>query len=545
VTVTDERPQVDEEVPAAPTVQPRASSGVAGVVGTADHKTVGRLYIALSVLFMLLAGVLGGLVGAERVDTAGIDVLTNAFDQVYSLHAITGVFLFLLPLILGIALVVVPLQVGASTVAFPRAAAASFWLWVVSSGILLAAYGINGGVGGGDAEGVDLFLLSFAGVVIALLIATLCVVCTVVALRTNGMTLDRTPMFSWSMLVAGTVWMLSLPVVVGTTALLYIDHRYGRVLFGGSSGIFVRMLWVFVQPQVYAFAVPALGFLADVVPVASRTRSRVRPATMTLIALVGALGFGAWTQVIIASDGTVLNGDATDQVLYVIMAFAVVIPILAVAATMVDVARSGSVRFNGPLVLAISSLVLLVAGATAGAVGSIQALDLRNPDTTWVSGQSHLVLLAAGLGALGSVHYWAPKLLGRMLADGTAIAAGVLILLGGLLLGGADLAAGVMDQPLAFTSGSVRDGVEALNGVALGGGILAVLGALLFIGNALGALLRRSHEIPDDPWEGQTLEWATASPPVFHNFAEPMSVTSAEPLLDLAAANAATDGGEA
>ena len=142
--------------------------------------------------------VIAALLGIERIDSSGTQILQlNAVGQLFSLYSIGMVFLFTVPLFLGVAICVVPLQVGARTLAFPRAAAASFWAWLVSSGVLVASYIMNGGPGGGDAKGVDLFLVSFSALSLSLLLAAICVGATVLALRAPGMTIDQAPFGAW------------------------------------------------------------------------------------------------------------------------------------------------------------------------------------------------------------------------------------------------------------------------------------------------------------------------------------------------------------
>lgn len=519
---------------------PRAPGGLAGILGDGDHKMIGRLFIGTSLLFGGVTGVTGALVGAERLDTADVTVLDDSFLQVFTLHSVSGLFLFLLPLLLGIALYVVPLQVGARTIAFPRAAAASFWVWLVSGALVIASYAMNGGPGGGDAEGVDLFTVSMAALIVALVLATVCVVTTVLTLRAPGMGLDRTPLFSWSMLVAGTLWLLSLPVLFGLLVLHYLDTRYGAGLLGGSAGIYPRMGWMFGQPQVYSFAIPALGIIADIVPVFARSRQRFHVAVMGLIAVAGAFSFGAWTFIQVASDGPVqvASPDLVEEVLYVAMAFVIVAPLLGLVGAWTDTVRRGRARLESPLVFAVAALAMLLAGAGAGAIAVIGPLDLAG--STFATGQQHYVLGAAAIAAIGGLHYWAPKLFGRTLSEGAGMLSALLLLGGVVALALPDLVSGVLDQQRgSFESvggGPVRDGVETLNLLSLLGGGLLVLGVVVFAANLVGALARRTPDSPiaDDPWQGHTLEWATASPPPAGNFGDLPTLRSAHPLLDLA-----------
>ena len=236
-------------------------TGLAKLLGSGDHKVIGRAFIVTSFLFGLAAVVTGQLVAVENVDTSRLNVLSADTEfQVFTFHSVSATFLFLLPLMLGLAFVVVPLQVGASTIAFPRAAAASFWAWLIAGALVVTSYLINGGPGGGRARGVDLWIVALAAVLAALLLGAACLVTTVFGLRAPGMSLRRVPMFAWSMLVAGAMWLLTLPVLVGVLALMYVDHRHGRLTFGENAGCTARIVWAFRHPQVYAFAVPVLGF---------------------------------------------------------------------------------------------------------------------------------------------------------------------------------------------------------------------------------------------------------------------------------------------
>jgi heme/copper-type cytochrome/quinol oxidase subunit 1 len=529
VTETRERSAETTAATAETPVAPEPRRGLVDVLGSGDHKVTGRLFIGASLLFLAVSGVAGVLIGAERLDAGSFEVLDeDTFGQVFTLHSVAALFLFLLPLLLGLAILIVPLQVGSPAIAFPRAAVASFWTWLISGVLVLTSYALNGGPFGGDPEGVELWTASMAALVVALCVATLCVVTTVFSLRAPGLTLDRAPMFSWSMLVAGTIWLLTLPVFLGLLILSYLDIRYGSNLLGGPTGQYAHLWWVFGQPQVYAFAVPVLGFVADVVPVFSRTPLRSRLAVMTMIGLAGALGFGAWTFIQFEYP------DLFTEPLYIGMAFAVLLPVLGVAAVAADTLRRGRIRFGSPLVFAIAALLMLLTAAAAGAAGAIDELDLIG--TTWDSGVTHYVLLAAAIAALGGLVYWSPKLFGRQLREGSATLAGVLLLVGTVGLALPELITGVLDQPARLATGDVRDGVEALNLVSLIGGGVLLLGVLVFLGALFGALAARRNgddATPDDPWEGHTLEWATPSPPPLRNFVELPPIRSATPVLDL------------
>ncbi|MGK2930663.1 MAG: cbb3-type cytochrome c oxidase subunit I [Acidimicrobiales bacterium] len=541
MTVTDTQAPAPEAIPGpdhAPALAPpRPATGFAAVIGSSDHKSVGRLWIATSLLFLLVAGVAGGLLGIERVDLSGFDIIdADTASQVLSLHAVAGTFLFLVPLLLGLGIYVVPLQVGSASLAFPRAAAVAYWTYLISGVTVLAAFAADGGPGGSDLDAVDLFLAAMVVLLVALTLAAVCVATTGLALRAPGMGLHRTPLFTWANVVAAGLWVLTLPVLAGLLLLSYVDLRYGPTFLGGAGPagteqVYLRMAWAWSQPSVYVYAIPVLGIIGDIVPVAARTRLTLHRVAMGCIGAFAAFSFGAWAMPGFSPDNTeTLPIAFNDTVTYVGFAFLVLGPLLVFTGLLADTIRRGAVRLVSPLVWAVAALLMLLAGAANGALVSIDPLDLL--DTTANTAQIHYVLVAVLLGTFGGLAYWAPKLWGRSLAEGASTALAAAALLGTVLLSLPDLISGFLDQG-GRLGGAADDvsAIEALNiASALGGGIL-VLVALGFI-----ALVVRTatgeRDALDDPWEGNTLEWATTSPPPVGNFAQLPPVTSEAPVYD-------------
>jgi heme/copper-type cytochrome/quinol oxidase subunit 1 len=520
----------DEEMPATDAgarARRPAPTGLAAVLSSGDHKTTGRLFISLAFLFLVVAGVAGGLLGIERVDAAGLDLLSEAnLVATFTLHDVTAVFLFLLPLVVGLAIYVVPLQVGASTVAFPRAATAAFWAWLLGGALLLASYIIDGGPGGTDRNGVLLWLAAFGIVIVALGLATICAVATVLTLRCEGMRLDRVPLFSWSVLVGGTIWLLSLPVLVGGVVLLWLDVRYGAGLLTGQGGIYTHLAWVFLVPQIFAYAVPALGVVGEVVPVFARAPLARRDVVLGLLGGIAALGFGAWVFILPESP------ELPEQALYVGVSLVLFLVVLGFTGGVLDAMRRGRFSMAPPVLAGVLGSLLVLAGAAAAAFGVLPFNDLLT--TTWFSGVGHLVLGGASVILLGAVYYWAPKIWGRVPSAGSGGLAVVAAAAGIALLALPDLVTGTQGQDARLPiEQEVESSWDVLNAVALAGGVLLVLAVLLVLVALAAAVARRDAEpAADDPWDGHTLEWATPSPPPIGNFSEAPTVTSATPLLD-------------
>lgn len=498
---------------------PPTSAGLGGWLGTADHKRIGRLYLVTSLVVLVVGSVVGAILGAERLDP-GFEIFDEAtFGQVYGLHAEVAVFGFLVPFFVGLATYVVPLQVGAREIAFPRGAALGYWLNVLSIGLLLAAYTANGGVGGGSAIGVDLYLLALIGVNLAMVVGLISVLATALASRAPGMTLLRAPLFTWSVVVGGGLTLLASPVLIAGLIEVYVAHH-----FGGSAAFSWTVAWFFAVPQVFVLAVPAAGVALEVVPVFARSRHRIHGAAVVVLGLMGVLGYGAWVQ----------PPDDSYNLLYVALALVSVLPALALLALVGDILRRGRLNLGAANLLAAGAVVHLFLGALAGATGAIAPLDLQG--TVWQAAQVHYTLYGgATLGAFAALWFWAPKIWGVTLGELQGKAVFALTFLGAILLAAPDLVNGLVEGVvLADPDFAGTDLSVLLNAVSLIGAVLGVVGVLVVIGELAGKVGRhRGVPATDDPWGGATLEWATTSPPPPENFAGPVPVVaSATPLYD-------------
>ncbi len=540
---------------AAPYAEP---TGLAGLFASGEHKTIGRVYLACSAIFGLLALVVGWLVALEQIDMATIDVFGNAegYFRAVVLFRAAIVFLVVVPMFLGVAMVVVPLQLGAPSVAFPRLAAASLWAWLVGSGIFVASILADGGPNaGGDLAAIELTHLALGLTVVGLLAGSISILTTIVAQRPPGMTLFEVPLFSWSMLVAGGVWLLTLPVLVADLALGWVDLRGTDALFFETPvlGNYRYLEWVFEQPQVFAFAIPLLGIVAELVPILFGIRQRLYGVMMGAIGGFGLLTVGAYAQ-------PAFNTDVRTEAPYVVQSLLLVLPLLVLLGGWADTAVRGTkVRSPRPtpqLALGLAAVIMLLAGAAAAAlrvlgpaIGGLRELgrndrswqdgldDFLDPledlaGTSALSGMFNYVVLAGLLAAVAGLHYWAPKIVGRTLNAPLGYLSALALLGGTVLFSLPEIVNGFLEEPDAPYVGPVDDGVEALNIVVVVGGVLLVVG-LLAVGANLAVSARRPGPGPGpDPWGGHTLEWTTASPPPRGNFLVIPVVQSEAPMLD-------------
>lgn len=540
MTVTEDAPAAAPAALEPPAATP-APTGLAAILGSGDHKVVGRLWIVASLFHLLLAGLAALAVAAEKIDLSGVDLVdADWLGPLYAYRSIAAAFLFLLPLTIGLATAIVPLQVGASTIAFPRAATAAVWTYLLGGGLLVGAFAIQGGPFGTDVDGVRLFVASFALVLIAQVVAWVCIATTVLSLRVPGLSMVRVPLFAWSNLIAATVWIITLPVLAGITALAYLDVRYGGgqgIFGGGQATLYPRIAWAFGTPAVYAFAIPALGVVGTVLPVFAQARHQQHRIAQGLIGAFGALSVGAW-----AVPG---YGSEPYHWLYegpwVVVSFAIVLPVLGLLGLWGLTAMKGKLSLGSPLLFGVAALLMLVVGLLAGAVQAVEPLEtMVDGDggtplygTSWSSSVAAYIGLATAIALLGAVVFWAPKLVGRLFPESATRAIALVLLAGTVLWAFPELIAGLMGQP-ALPLAEILDNVstiEGLNIATLLGGVVLALGLAGLL--ALFVSAARSDELPgDDPWAGHTLEWATSSPPPVGNFASLPEITSEAPLYD-------------
>jgi heme/copper-type cytochrome/quinol oxidase subunit 1 len=516
----------------------------AGVLTTSDHKTIGKLLVGASLLGLLAVATVAVLLAIERVDGDGTLLDAEVLGELFAAYRVGLVEAAVLPLLLGISVFVVPLQLGARSLAFPRAAAAGMWGWLAGLVLVIIALVDDGGPLGGNEDMVELYLGGNVLVLVGLTVVAATVATSVLTTRAPGMRLHRAPLFAWGALIGSLALVLVLPVAAGSHILQYVDYRYGGAAFGGSSGIWPWTSYLYTGPTLGIAAVFAAGFVADVVAVTFRRRFPERAIALIGIGLIGTAAFaGVGQQAVITLPGTGtevrLENFATKLGFLVVWAMVLlpalgVVIVMGLSALAGKPARGAKLRpnLNAPFVFGFFGLGLALVGIVAAAVTGIEDLGLEG--TVFEEGASVATIYGAVLAGLGAAAYWFPKASGRRLPDLQLAGLASLGALGAAMASVPYLIAGFLDQPAASPTWSNDGPGEVLNAVVVAGHAAVGLTALAFVG--LVAKAWRSGEVAgDDPWSGQTLEWATTSPPPPDNFATTPTVMSGEPLLDLKA----------
>lgn len=514
MALTETRPSTDDGGSVADDT-PTAPSPIEQLIGSGDHLTIGRLFIGFSLVFLALASlglVLGGIDGLDA------DGLIGLVDSLWTSSLVAMVMMGALPLLLGLGIYIVPRQVGSAAIAFPRAAALSLWGWVISAGIFAVGVALDGGVSGTDLQGARLSNVALGAMMVSLSLGAVCVATTVLSHRPLGMGLSKVPFFSWSMLVAAPVWILTFGSTVAHVFVGQISQADALQL---TQGYLAGISWFLHVPAVFMLAIPALGIAADVVAKNVGRRINQYGLVQAFIAAYAVLSFGAWTQTPRALQTFVWIG-------WVLLA---AVPVVALLGALVDCLRHGKPSPSAALIGSVLVFLLILGGVLAGA---LQGLDTAGRGTLfgfdtagleWAQG--FFLMGAATVGGLAGLAHWSRRIFSAPAPEGQAKGAITAVLLGSGLLATAYLAegfAGANGQSLT---------TEVLAGLVAVGALLMLLGALGGLGMVLSAA-RSGADSPDaDDDSGLTLEWAPAGTPVSGVEQELAYVNSPYPLLDL------------
>lgn len=510
MALTETRPDATADAPGA--AGRPAPGPLERMAGTGDHVSIGRIWIG-SALVLLALALVGRLV-------FGIDLATeNGFlgdSQGMLGHSslIAIALIGAIPLLLGLAVAIVPLQIGSPSIAFPRAAALALWGWLVSAIIFMTSVVLKGGVGGTDTEAARLGNVALGGMLVAIALGSVCVATTVMSSRPEGMGLARVPMFTWSMLVAATVWIV-------TAGAMFAHVIVGQISQADASGLAANftdgLFWALRGPSIYAVAIPVLGIAADVVITASGRGPVPYGAMQGIIGAFGVLSLGIWAQL----------PEALNTLLWTLFALGIAAVVLAALGGLADVMRRGPVKVGAALIASLLSLLLLL-GAVA--CGLLIALDLAGSGELWsldqgllVVGQASFVLGAAVTGGLAGLFHWTPQLWGGRVAQGSGAGAALLVLAGSGLLGTVGVVQAIVQR------NDPTSGAAPLGALVAVGSALFLLGVL---GGLVGSLTAARKGAPEeDAPAGLTLEWAFPRPTTGGAVPEDLpAVTSPYPL---------------
>jgi cytochrome c oxidase subunit I len=514
---------------------------------TTDHKKIGILYLLNSFTFFAIAGIFALLMRTELAKP-GMQVLSlHSYNQVFTEHGTLMVFLFVFPTLAGFGNYLVPLQIGALDMAFPRVNALSFWLLPVGGLTILSGFLARGGAGAAGwtgfaplsvqgGSGMDLWDLGLAIVGMASILGGINFIVTILRMRAPGMTMMRMPAFCWAVLATSLLVVLAAPVFTAALLLLLADRHLGTVFFdasrGGSPLIWQHAFWFFGHPEVYILILTAWGIISEILPVFSGKPLYGYRGVVLAFLLVTALSFTVWAH-------------------HMFVTGAVELPFFSVTTEMISIPTGvlffnwlatlwkGKLRFEPPMLFALGFVAMFLIGGIDGVWMASPAMDFAIHDTYWVVAHIHYVLFGGAVfGIMAGIYFWFPKVTGRFLSRRLGIWHFWIQLLGFNLTFFPMHVLGLRGMPRRIGDYPAGKGWTDLNSLATLGSYVIAISMILFFVNVFVSL-RKPRDAPDDAWgSGNSLEWATTSPPPPHNFETLPEVSSGRPVYDLRASRA-------
>lgn len=522
----------------------KTPSGLWGALATVDHKIIGRRYIFTAFVFLALGGVLAALMRIQLAQPEARLLGPDRYNQIFTMHGANMMFLFAVPVMEAVAVYLVPLMVGTRNIAFPRLNAFSYWIYLAGGALLWTAFALDMGpdvgwfayvplsgpqYGAGKRADVWAQMITFTEIS-ALAVAVELVV-TIFKQRAPGMTLDRIPVFVWAMLVTSFLVIMAMPAIVLASTSLILDRLVGTHFYnpaeGGDVLLWQHLFWFFGHPEVYIIFLPAAGMVSTMVePFARRPAFGYLGLVMALIA-TGILAFGLWVHHMFVA-GLPRLGDSFFTASSMAIAIPAGIQIFCWLATLWD----GRPVFKSPLLFIVGFIVTFVIGGLTGVMVASVPFDTQVHDTYFVVAHFHYVLIGGSVfPLLGAIHYWFPKLTGRMMSDTLGQWSFWLIFVGFNATFFPMHILGLEGMPRRIYTYQPDLPWHGLNLFVSLSAVILTAGFLLFFINVMRSA--RFGEIAlDDPWDAPTLEWATTSPPPSYNFAMIPVVGSLHPLWD-------------
>ncbi|MEY2580937.1 MAG: cytochrome c oxidase subunit [Ilumatobacteraceae bacterium] len=516
--------------------RPVTTTGWRSWLFTVDHKKLGIMYGVAAMFFFLVGGIEALMIRTQLAAPDNTVLSASLYNQMFTMHATTMIFLFVMPMAAAWANYLVPLQIGARDVAFPRLNAFGFWCFLFGGIFLNTAWFLGGAADGGwfmyqpnanalfsPTHGIDFWSLGLQITGIASLTGALNLIVTILNMRAPGMTLMKMPIFTWMILVVQFLLVFAIPVITVALFLLMFQRVFGAKFFNVDAGadplLWQHLFWIFGHPEVYILVLPSFGIVSEVLPVFSRKPLFGYKFVVFSGAAIGFVGWGVWAHHMFAS-GLGPVSVAVFSVSTMLIAIPTGVKIVNWTLTM----WGGKIHFTTAMLFAIGLIVEFTIGGLSGVTHSVSPSDTQQTDTYYIVAHFHYVLFGGAVfGIFAGFYYWWPKIFGKMLDEKLGKWNFWLMVIGMNLTFGPMHILGLQGQPrrmVVYPEKLTGEGFFNLhfwNTVATVGSYILAASVFVFLVN-VWRTTRKGAAAPLDPWDARSLEWLTNSPPKVHNF---------------------------
>jgi cytochrome c oxidase subunit I len=512
---------------------------------TVDHKRIGTRYLVTAGVFFVLGGLEAVLLRMQLARPDSSLLTPEEYDQLFSMHGITMIFLFVTPMLSGFGNYLVPLQIGARDMAFPRLNAFSYWVYLAAGLLLYSGLAIGRAPNDGwfnyvplSAQGhtpgvnIDFYGYGLILLTVSTTAGAINFLVTIGRLRAPGMSINRLPLFCWAVVATSLSIVFALPALTAATLLLELDRDFGFRFFdpggGGDALLWQHLFWIFGHPDVYIIFLPAVGIVSTIVPVFSRRPIIGYTWVALAMLLTATFAFGVWVHHMFA-----VGLPQITMAFFAAASLAIAIPsgiqVFAWIATML----AGRPVIRTPFLFVLGFLVSFVVGGLTGVMFAAIPFDQQLTDSYFVVAHFHYVLFGGAVfPILAGIHYWLPKMSGRLPSERLGAVSFWLVFVGFNVAFFPMHVSGLLGMPRRVYTYPASSDWGVLNLLSTLGGVVLVIGLAVVLVNVVRTLLAGPPAGPD-PWGADTLEWTTSSPPPAYNFAVIPVVGSAQPAWDL------------
>jgi cytochrome c oxidase subunit I+III len=506
--------------------------GLIGWLSNTNHKTIGLRIIVTAFIFFALGGVLALLMRIQLMYPENTFLGPDLYNQFFTTHGSTMMFLFAVPVMEGMGIYLVPLMVGTRNVAFPRLNAFGYFVYLIGGLLLYGGLILNIGPDAGwfaypplsgpeftPGKRSDVWSQMITLTEIAALVGAVEILTTVFKQRAPGMSLNRIPLFVWSMVVTSFMVIFAMPTVMTATSMLSMDRltnvatHFFNQAEGGDPLLYQHLFWFFGHPEVYIIFIPATGFISMILPTFTRRKTFGYTTLVLSMIATGFIGFGVWVHHMFTTPLPQLG-----QGIFTASSLLITIPNGVQIFCWIAMLWSGRWNLKTPLIFVLGFFATFIIGGMTGVMAASVPLDMQIHDTYFIVAHLHYVLIGGAVFPLfGAIYYWYPKWTGRMLSEKLGIANFILLFIGFNTVFFPMHILGLIGMPRRVYTYVAEAGWGDLNFLATIGAMVMGVGVLSFVGNVLYSL-KHGEVASENPWGADTLEWAASSPPRPYNF---------------------------